>query len=266
MKKLLIALIFSLVASVPTAMANVVSPFYDVYYGHPNYVAINYLRERAAIHGTQDGLFRPSERINRAEFVSMVVRAAYGMPEFDSYVNCFSDVRRHWFANEVCYAKSQGWLSGLKYSTNTFKPTKKITIAEAGDVMSKAFGRYPGSYYPPLNYRSSGSSSLTRADAAQMIYDNMTNNWPRQVGPVYNTTPTTYYYDTMPTYYYNSTTPIYDNAPPYTYDSSTHHTHVQPYNQVYNYLYPYYYVDPYYYTAPAITYPPQVPEGYPQPY
>jgi hypothetical protein len=85
-------------------------------------------------------------------------------PHISQFKNCYSDVKKQWFADEVCYAKSEGWLDGMG---SPFHPKKKISASEAYRIATKAFHVYN------INAKNNLFGSITRADAAQMIYQVM---------------------------------------------------------------------------------------------
>lgn len=112
--------------------------FYDVENLDPSKKSIMYLKENDIVHGYSDGSFKPKSKINRAEFLKIVVGS---MEDFDINVekgkNCFSDVEDEWFAKYVCYAKKKGVVSG--YPDGTFRPAENINFAEASKIVANAF-------------------------------------------------------------------------------------------------------------------------------
>jgi len=135
--------------------------FPDVDSTHPNYVAIEYLRVRNMVKGYSDSRFHPGRRINRAEFITMVTRVLDIDPDEDEFRNCYSDVKKQWFADEVCYAKSEGWLDGMG---SPFRPSRKVSATEAYKIVTKAFDVYN------IDAVNNFTGSLTRGDSAQMLY------------------------------------------------------------------------------------------------
>lgn len=102
--------------------------FSDIPVGHVNYNAIAMLSEDEVIAGYADGTFKPNGNINRAELTKMVVAGMVEGEDLSSYKNCFPDVHAEWFAPYICYAKSQGWVSG--YPDGTFKPANPVNRVE----------------------------------------------------------------------------------------------------------------------------------------
>ncbi len=112
-----------------TLSASAFAAFPDVPTGHVNGVAIDYLQRQGIIAGYPDGRFGPSLPINRAELLKILIEALGISPDMYTYQNCFPDVRTDWFARYVCYAKSQGWISG--YPDGTFRPAQRVSDVEA---------------------------------------------------------------------------------------------------------------------------------------
>lgn len=80
------------------------------------------------MQGYEDGTFKPTRVINRAELLKILVKDRHLTLDLNKYKNCFPDVRDEWFAQYVCYAKAQGWVSG--YLDGTFKPDRQISRVE----------------------------------------------------------------------------------------------------------------------------------------
>ena len=52
--------------------------------------------------------------------------------------NCFTDVSTEWYARYVCYAKTQGWVSG--YSDGGFRPGQTVSKVEALKMLFEVYG------------------------------------------------------------------------------------------------------------------------------
>jgi len=159
--------------------------FSDVLTDEPARDAIAAVAEQGIVNGYSDGTFRPDQRVNRAEFVKMVLQAS---EERDTIRRCdvggFLDVPdRAWFAPYVCVAKRRDIVKG--YDDRTFRPAEKITVGEAASMLASAFHLPLGEPTEPwyeqplvsLQERQalpltlvSAKSYLTRAQAADMIW------------------------------------------------------------------------------------------------
>jgi hypothetical protein len=92
--------------------------------------SINYLALEKITGGYEDGTFKPSNEITRAEALKMVLYAK-GLQNTDvtGYVNPFSDViSTDWYLKIVLIANKLGIAKG--YEDGTFGPNKSITRAE----------------------------------------------------------------------------------------------------------------------------------------
>ena len=90
------------------------------WFGYQEDVA--YLKGKGSISGYPDGLFRPQETVNRAEFLKLIFRSKGEVEPVA--VACFSDVPVDaWFAPYVCAAKRRGIVQGYSIgSRRVFKP------------------------------------------------------------------------------------------------------------------------------------------------
>ena len=81
--------------------------------------------------------FRPSDNMNRAEFVKTLVVAA-GIDTTDAMDAGFDDVYEQWFAPYINAAVENGIINGSDKSSN-FRPGDNITRAEAVKIALNAF-------------------------------------------------------------------------------------------------------------------------------
>lgn len=115
--------------------------FSDVGSANANIQAITYLKDQKIVEGYADGTFKPENKINRAEFLKIVMEAsanlnssALEVAPHDGLTNCFPDVKNEWFASYVCVAAQSKFVKG--YDDGTFKPDKEITFAEASKIIA----------------------------------------------------------------------------------------------------------------------------------
>lgn len=149
------ALAFSLmIPSLSFANNDVV--FADLNKGHHNYLAVKYLNDAGIISGYgNDDLpsfrkfFKPENKINRAEAVSMVIRTIYGpklegLEEFgdeaeDDVIDqpMFTDVNQDdWFFRYIDIAHDLEIING--YEDGTFKPNQVVNRAEMIAILTRA--------------------------------------------------------------------------------------------------------------------------------
>lgn len=113
--------------------------FPDVPESREEYEAVENLKTRGIINGNPDGTFGPDAFVNRAEAITIVVRAvanAKNLPPADS---CFPDVNgEDWYVKPVCYARDLGWVAG--YPNGTFQPVRTVSKAEFLKILLNAYG------------------------------------------------------------------------------------------------------------------------------
>lgn len=132
-------LIFLLSVFMVLAGSKTFASFTDIPKNHSNFNAISYAEKEGIVKGYADGTFRPSAKINRAEFTKIILEATLSNPKCNSESNGgFSDVRSdEWFAPYICQAKQLGIIRG--YDDGTFRPGAPIKEAEAAKIAAEAF-------------------------------------------------------------------------------------------------------------------------------
>jgi len=115
--------------------------FSDVDYTSDNVQAISYLKDNKIVQGYGDGTFKPGNKINRAEFLKIVMEASdtlntnsLEMAPHDGFTNCFKDVQDQWYASYVCVAAKQKLIKG--YDDGYFRPEQEINFAEASKIIA----------------------------------------------------------------------------------------------------------------------------------
>jgi hypothetical protein len=100
--------------------------------------AIAYVSAQGIMQGYEDGEFRPSGNITRAEFAAVLVRLkGYAPVETDA----FTDVTGHWANGYIGAAETNGLVRG--YPDGSFKPNGHITRAEVVTAINRMLGRTP---------------------------------------------------------------------------------------------------------------------------
>ncbi len=110
----------------------------------PTRVAVSVLTDAGVVEGDPSGTFRADSTLNRAEFMTIIMRL---LPASDGreYMNCFPDVPRNiWYEDEVCRAKSMGIVRGnvdLKVDPSLwrFEPNRAVQYEEAVKVLVKLY-------------------------------------------------------------------------------------------------------------------------------
>lgn len=115
------------------------APFDD----HSVNVAVSALTRIGVIRGNDDGTFRPDRSLNRAEFMTIVMRLLDD--DNPTNTNCFPDIKKSdWFAEDVCRAKALGIVRGnaqvgVDESMWRFEPTRDVQYEEAVKVLAKMY-------------------------------------------------------------------------------------------------------------------------------
>ncbi len=180
--------IFSIFALIilTVPLANAAGPtinttgFNDVSLKHKNVKAIHYLQDNKVVVGYEDGTFKPEQKINRAEFLKIVMEVSNFSIEGK---NCYPDVKDQWFAPYICAATSQNLVDG--YPDGTFKPEQDINFAEASKIIANVL-KLETSQSQDVWFRpyvislekeqaipddiNSFESTLTRSQMAEMIW------------------------------------------------------------------------------------------------
>jgi hypothetical protein len=124
-KIVLISFTFALFANLSVAKA---ASFDDVAKDHPNYDAIEYLKDKGVVSGYEDGTFKPEDPINRAA-AAKIIDTAFNINTTKEYSEFFSDVKKsNWFFPYVMAGKEAGFING--YGDGTFLPNKQVKLSE----------------------------------------------------------------------------------------------------------------------------------------
>ncbi len=173
--------------------------FEDLDFSHKNAFAINKFYENGLIKGYSDGTFKPNDKMNRVEVLTVVLDSIDADFSSQFLDNCFSDVKNEWFSAYVCYAKNHNIVSG--FTDGSFKPSSFVTRSEALKITLEALGFDKNDYNPdselklldisssdwvvPYLYlaqnanivsktgRFGGNNHITRAEFIQLIYNAM---------------------------------------------------------------------------------------------
>ena len=101
--------------------------------------AISTIANGKYVNGYEDGTFKPSQPITRAEFVTIAARM-YGIDENYTQEVDLVDVKGHWAEKYISFATESGWVNG--YEDNTFKPNKYVTRAEVMKIINHMLNRH----------------------------------------------------------------------------------------------------------------------------
>lgn len=100
---------------------------------------IEALVQKGIITGYPDGTFRPDQPVNRAELVTLALKAFGHEVESKTTRKPFKDVKTdQWYTPFVSRAKQSAIISG--YSDKTFRPEKNVNRAEGLKILLNAAG------------------------------------------------------------------------------------------------------------------------------
>lgn len=162
--------------------------FPDVPSNHPYAEAIEYVQSQGYVSGDPSGNFRPDDKINRAEFIKILIEAVFDDATITACrllsSNLFRDVLRTiWFAKYVCIAKTNLIISG--YPDKTFRGINNILFAEAAKIVVNSFGlplgpsgpQWYDTFMNALKAKNaipdeglSPAQEITRGEMAEIIY------------------------------------------------------------------------------------------------
>ena len=182
MKQQIFAVLLALSLSAALALPAMAAPA-----SVPQEEAAQALSALGILSGDEQGSLNLTSQVTRAEFVTMLVRAAPGGSQIgQAATSPYPDVpRSHWASGFVEAAVSKGLVSG--YSDGTFRPNKEITLAEGVSMALQLLGYGPEDFsgaYPTGQlalYHSlrldrgvsaaSAAAPLTRQDAMYLFYN-----------------------------------------------------------------------------------------------
>lgn len=110
--------------------------FKDVKAGRWAEQSIATLTNAKIIVGYEDGTFRPSNSITRAELAAIASRFDKLTPFTSSK---FSDIENHWANQVINSASAKGWVNG--YSDGSFRPNQYMTRAEFVALVNNVLNR-----------------------------------------------------------------------------------------------------------------------------
>jgi rare lipoprotein A len=170
----------------------VTSVFSDVDLGHPEYVALKYLKEKGIINGYIDGSFKPDNYVNRVEALKIILEAnklinsAYitanslGGEDFKTNIDLvqFNDIfKAQWYFPYLKKAVEMGVVKG--YEDGTFKPTQIVNRAESYKMIMESdgleFGEVLENPFADVSINDWFAKYFNEAKIRQIVYYTMNN-------------------------------------------------------------------------------------------
>ncbi len=166
--------------------------FTDVDVGHPEYVAIKYLKEKGILKGYDDGSFKPENLINRIEALKIILEAnktinnnyieqnKLGGDNFLTNLDLvsFSDIyKSQWYFPYIKKAVEEGIVQG--YEDGTFKPLKTVNRVESFKMVMEddnvALSEVTENPFADVNMNEWFAPYIQEAKLREIIYVMMNN-------------------------------------------------------------------------------------------
>ena len=131
-------ILFAALALSPTTL--LAQSFSDIDKQHPQYAAIESLKNLGIINGYQDGTFQSNKPVTRAEAVKMILKTAKIELASDAQTD-FTDIAADaWYTPYIATAKYRKIVNGYA-GTNEFRPNNTVTKAEFIKMSLFALGK-----------------------------------------------------------------------------------------------------------------------------
>jgi len=133
MIKALAASVMTAAMVIPVATENVQAvpvtktTFNDVPKSHWAYESIKHVAEKGLVTGYEDGTYKPSAQVTRAEFATFLSRIFDGK---DRTTAMFTDVGSHWAIDAIQEGLAVGFIQASDFTNNKFEPNKPMTRGE----------------------------------------------------------------------------------------------------------------------------------------
>ncbi|OEH92852.1 S-layer homology domain-containing protein [Bacillus solimangrovi] len=125
-------------SAVAPVVANAEAAFTDVETSDWFYDSINYLTDKGVIDGFEDGSFRPSEDVTRAQ-AAKILAVTLGLDTENVEAIDFPDVEEgDWFYNYVAALTATNVIEG--FEDGTFRPDETLTRAQMAKMIAVAYG------------------------------------------------------------------------------------------------------------------------------
>ncbi|MFJ8517054.1 S-layer homology domain-containing protein [Lysinibacillus xylanilyticus] len=133
MIKALAASVMTAAMVIPVATENVQAvpvtktTFNDVPKSHWAYESIKHVAEKGLVTGYDDGTYKPSAQVTRAEFATFLSRV---FDSEDRTTAKFTDVGSHWAIDAIQEGLAVGFIQASDFTNNKFEPNKPMTRGE----------------------------------------------------------------------------------------------------------------------------------------
>ena len=139
--------------------------FKDIGSNHPEKAKVDSLVDKGVISGFEDGTFRPSEKVSRAQFAAFVARAL----DLPAATSSFKDVSKSsTLYSEVSSAYKAGIIKGFK--DGSFKPNVDVSRADIAVMLDRAL-QSEGNFTKTISlpYSDAGSIGAYAVDSVKRM-------------------------------------------------------------------------------------------------
>ncbi|MGE7132878.1 S-layer homology domain-containing protein [Lysinibacillus xylanilyticus] len=131
--------------------------FKDVPKSHWAYESIKQVAEKGLVTGYEDGTYKPSAQVTRAEFATFLSRIFDGK---DRTIAKFTDVGSHWAIDAIQEGLAVGFIQESDFTNNKFEPNKLMTRGEMSRWLSYALAHANPEYGKAIEEMANSSLTL----------------------------------------------------------------------------------------------------------
>lgn len=114
--------------------------FVDVKKARWSYKDIMKAREKGYIFGYEDKSFKPTDKLTRAEAITILTRAVkHDEIDSENVEKAFNDIEGHWAEKSILSGVNIGWIEG--YPDGSFRPDEYVKRCELVSLINKALRR-----------------------------------------------------------------------------------------------------------------------------
>ncbi|PJO42907.1 S-layer homology domain-containing protein [Lysinibacillus xylanilyticus] len=163
MAKALATSVMAAALVIPVATENVQAApvakttFKDVTKSHWAYESIKQVAEKGLVTGYEDGTYKPSAQVTRAEFATFLSRIFDGK---DRTTAKFKDVDSHWAIDAIQEGLSVGFIQGSDFANNKFEPNKPMTRGEMSRWLANGLAHANPEYAKVIEEMANSSLTL----------------------------------------------------------------------------------------------------------
>ncbi|MGE7926368.1 S-layer homology domain-containing protein [Lysinibacillus xylanilyticus] len=117
--------------------------FNDVPKSHWAYESIKQVAEKGLVTGYEDGTYKPSAQVTRAEFATFLSRIFDGE---DRTTAMFTDVGSHWASDAIQEGLAVGFIQASDFTNNKFEPNKPMTRGEMSRWLANGLAHVNADY------------------------------------------------------------------------------------------------------------------------